>query len=794
MSAATLSYRAWQFNLGLLPVPLYMGQDDDRRHVLLNGIAGNFCLDEQTEISPLERATLAWSSNTGHHLSTNREYVEVVRWDQPDKIERFTARSVGTNLEEFHRYLERNSPERLNGVVSHALGVYRSIRSALDESETGTASLGAFLYLIHRLESGQDAGTASAGLLPPTARKVFQSLRSEDQAFFAERLSGQVGSYRMMRPDLTLLLRHASGALFQEAHAQVELPSQNWLPGLGPADALPSFTSGLGAGAYFTPPSIARTLAEESVRQLDVQGGQAISIFDPACGSGELLKEALRILEIKGYAGNVTLRGWDTSQAAVDIATFSLGWEARGWNGRVQVDIRLMDSLVADAWPVDADLILMNPPFKSWQQMSDIERDAAIARLGALQSNKPNLASVFIERARQTLNEGGVLASVAPRSFFEGTSAKSLRTALSESFSLRLVANLANASLFQYAMVQSGFLVARKSNGDEAATVVWTDPQASTPAKALRGLRRFQLERSVPVAESSFSVYKDPEISKGARTWLPRPYDAWALDKLLRQRGSFVSAKSLYEIHQGVRMGSDAFLVDSEFWSRLSAEEQRFFRPAVTNTTLEDGRLQADAYIFYPYTAGLPRIGSEDELREYVPEYYERVLLPQKEALADRKSLVKAGQSWWGLIWPREWQYKPAKKLVSKYFGKRGAFGWDESGEFVVVVGHGWIPRDSAKHWQHVTSDEYAHGVIAILASEHCEVLLSQCSVQVGGGQWDLSSKYVGDLLLPAPTRSNAPMIRDLAVLGAKISRGDSVANEPLDDIVAAAYGLPHAG
>ena len=130
MSDSMLTYRAWQFNLGLLPVPLYVGSQEDNRHVLLNGTSGNFCLDEQFDLSPHERARLAWSSNTGHHLSTSREFVEVIRWDQPEKIERFTAPSVAANLDEFHRHLDRNTPDRLNNIISHSLGVYRPLRLA----------------------------------------------------------------------------------------------------------------------------------------------------------------------------------------------------------------------------------------------------------------------------------------------------------------------------------------------------------------------------------------------------------------------------------------------------------------------------------------------------------------------------------------------------------------------------------------------------------------------------------------------------------------------------------------
>jgi hypothetical protein len=63
--------------------------------------------------------------------------------------------------------------------------------------------------------------------------------------------------------------------------------------------------------------------------------------------------------------------------------------------------------------------------------------------------------------------------------------------------------------------------------------------------------------------------------------------------------------------------------------------------------------------------------------------------------------------------------------------------------------------------------------------------------VQVGGGQWDLSGKYVGDLPLLAPVASNARALRDLAAWGAKISFGEMVDLEQLMELVCGAYGVP---
>ncbi|VVD60714.1 hypothetical protein PCE31107_00088 [Pandoraea cepalis] len=794
MDQIMLSYRAWQHGLGLLAVPLYREQHTDTKHVLLNGVAGNFCLDEDEGIPLLDRSATAWSSNIGHHLTVTRNYVEVVRWDRPDSAEKYTTSSIRTNLDEFHRYLEKNSPDGSNSVVSHALGVFRSMRSSLREGSTGFSALGAFLYLLGCVASETELGRELPANwpVPASGKTAFDAISEADQGYFFDRLAGKIGSFRMLRPDFALLLRHASGALFQEAHAQVVLPDEDWLPGLGPLDAVVNTRSlGITDGAYFTPPSIARTLAEEGLREFSNSRIEEIVIFDPACGSGELLKEALRILEINGFSGRVLLRGWDQSQAAVDIAKFSLGWEAASWNGRVVVQIECHNSVTEPSWPADNHVILMNPPFKSWQEMHGAEQDAVQRQLMGLQANKPNLASVFIMRASQALVSDGVLASVAPRSFFDASSSRKLREALLEEISPVVIVNLANPSLYMHAMVQSGLFVAKRTTSRQPATLVWTDPRPGSVGEALRGLRKFQLEGNVVISEGGYSVYRDKASIYEPRSWLPRPYTGWALGRLLGERKGLVAAKNLFDIKQGVRMGGDVFLVPKDFFTRMSEAERAFFRPAVTNATLVEAHLKLETYIFYPYTTGLDPIDSELDLARLVPAYYEEYLRPNKSELTARRSLVKASQPWWGLIWPREWQYAVKPKLVTKYFGQTGAFAWDTTGEFVVVVGHGWLPRESKKHWQHISSDEYALALVAVFASRLAEKLLSQVSAQVGGGQWDLSSKYVGELPLLAPTPANLRVLRDLAVWGKRIASEEAVDLDILTELVCGAYGIP---
>ena len=132
-----------------------------------------------------------------------------------------------------------------------------------------------------------------------------------------------VGRYDVLCPDFYLLFRHASGTLFQDAHLYASDSPNLWLPGFEvPVTVSPDATP-TDTGIYFTPPAVARTLAEECTNNTAITGRGSITIFDPACGSGELIKECLRLLKLKGYSGRIRVIGWDKSAAAVAMARLS---------------------------------------------------------------------------------------------------------------------------------------------------------------------------------------------------------------------------------------------------------------------------------------------------------------------------------------------------------------------------------------------------------------------------------------------------------------------------------------
>ncbi len=84
-------------------------------------------------------------------------------------------------------------------------------------------------------------------------------------------------------------------------------------------------------------------------------------------------------------------------------------------------------------------------------------------------------------------------------------------------------------------------------------------------------------------------------------------------------------------------------------------------------------------------------------------------------------------------------------KIVSKYFGGSRSFAVDKTGDFVVVVGNAWLLK-KGEIAQEATDEEIYFAILTYLSSSIAYAMLEYVSIQVSGGQLDLSNKYVREL------------------------------------------------
>lgn len=774
---------AWKSEFGLLPVPLFRDTSDEQPLVLFNGARGNFCIDWGCYKLGDETRNFSWSSNISHYISATEGRFEVQSWDQGrSSIERYNFASVASNFEKFHQYLEKKSTKQDQSIVSHVIRTFRKIRATLGAKTPGEDALRAFLYLLGSLADNVGKGNLDISRWRLSARTVHAAelirendwISLSDEILFGRPIQG-------LKPVIELLLRHASGQLFQDAHYEAVFinPGQLSFDGFL-VHSVTLSQNKKGVGIHFTPPALARAVAEEVLKSTSLTGD--ITIFDPACGSGEFLKEILRQLKLNRYMGNVRLIGWDISSSACEMANFTLAWESRDINCHLDIEISNKDSLHnANEWPVELDVVIMNPPFVSWQDMQPSQRSIVTSILGDKQEKRSDMSHAFIWKASQSLRENGILGTVIPASFFTNESANSLRNKLNEQLHPQLLARLGSHQLFSNALVDTAIYVGKKQAGaNQPFVALWADHRAESNASGLRALRRLRTRNdsaSYPVVGDGYSIYLD-DMAEKENNWSPRPYES---KKLGSNVAKMPRVSEMFDVKQGVRTGHNkVYLIPQGELYILPEPERKYFRPCVINESIKCGFLFDTNYVFYPYGDHL--ISSEAQLSEVVPHYYKHYLLPEKPRLLSRPRVNPA--KWWELSEHRAWQVNKRPKLISTYFGGKGSFAWDDSGDYVVVQGYGWLSKRKS------LNEEIAKAYLAVLDSELFYRLLTGVSNSLAGGQWDLSKKYVEKIALPDLTEcSESTVILDqLSKIGSRIHAGLPCDEQKLEVLVKSVY------
>ena len=814
---------AWAQTLGLIHVPMFGPQTsyilkglNGCHSVLLDGNAASFAITitDDSELSydnkPL---SWCWSSNLRHMIiiEQNSEKMFLRRWDTPPEEARiFKIPKNPQAVIELFRLIDKARPLYFEDVVIYVLRAFRQIRNSLHSSDVlnslhllnlfllGTEAVRSLRISIsdwHNFKTVDDV----IKILEPVEREMLgtdnftREIRSIDFTWLCKYFLRSPITQIDFEPGL--LLRHAAGQLYQEAHINIESEfRQLHFKGLAPETAPRGFTK---KDVRFTPPVLARTLVEQAFNASDINldTKESIDILDPACGSGIFLQETLRELVERGYKGHITLRGFDISKISHSIANFCLTrakQDALSSNLSVDIDIKVCDSLQVD-WGTP-DILLMNPPFIPWDRISNKEQSMVRDVLGPLAKGRMDMAMAFIWKAAKSLMPNSILASVMPAPLFETQSGQLWREALSSEAQLLLLGRFEGYGFFRNTMVEPGFLLLRGTKDKThfpPKNVKIILAKNGYEERSLRSLRKNIALQGEPEQYEIFSIPADTVFSS---TWMPRSKKYMQLFETLSER-KITTVSDLFYVRQGIRTGDNkTFIISADEFKSLPVKERSFFRPIASNSTIKDSKLYSTEFVFYPYSNYLPKLFVEEDLYKYLPNYYEKWLKPNKNKLISR-ARVKI-ENWWRLSEHRNWQVEKYPKIVSTYFGYRGSFAYDEKGDSVVVQGFAWLWKKD-KEIGH--SDMMFHQTIlpwaylAILNSRFFENLLKSLCPPIQGGQLNLSSRFVNKIFIPDLSddlRITSDIIHKLQSYGKNIYNLEVHELQKLDDLVQRAYGV----
>lgn len=777
MNIDNTELKTWSNRLGILPVNFLHNQRAECNvYALLDGARNSFCLAFDYDYNDEQTMNHLWSSNMSNYVLIKGKDLwlyNILRGNEPEKID-YTR--VLRDMPTFKSYLGGISMAEEDTIVPFVMEHFRTIRADLREEDSAANSLKIFLYIISQLSD-----TDIEWRLPSDTQQALQSIKRdgllEETIFDLKK-----GTASGLRPNVEMILRHCAGQLFQEANYMAQFSPQLELFSTPHYQTIRSRRQ---VGSYFTPLYIARTIVEETLKNVNAFSKDKLVIFDPACGSGVFLVEALRQLRSGGYLGEVEVRGWDVDSLATAMADFVLQYESLEWNGRLKFKIELKDSLTDYMlWP-KSDAIFMNPPYISWSLMSPKQRDQVMSIMGATTTNRSNLASVFYFIAAQSLSNGGSLGSLMPTAFLTSDSSRDIRRRANDFVHPTLICNL-GGFIFSSAMADVSIVISSNNDTKGIVQMVWTRNRDQVASVALQELKKANDNSRYLVFSADYNIYRASfEELKETDNWKCLSSESYRLRQktiLLLNSEGFVSASDLFDIRQGARTGANSvFILSSEDYHHLPRSERQYFRPSVDNASIQAGKLSRTNYLFYPYDGDMLSINDEETLKKVVPSFYRQRLLPNQKKLSERSKIDST--KWWALTRPRNWQFSRCPKMVSTEFGKSGSFAFDDTGDFVVERGLVWIPKNS----DFDTDDYYRY--IALMNSPFFDSLLELFSNELIGGVYNLETKYIKNIPLPL----FGQMQRDLSELfydfGRQMSNGKLVKVDFLDKLVRSVYG-----
>ena len=746
----------WQHNFGLLPIDLF-SKDSEHRYIMRNGGSGDFCLETNQIVKDIDvYNSFAWSSNTKNFVVVDEDEVKLFNWKK-NQIEKIKKKQVEDNADKFYKYLLSLNYKSENDVVPFIVDIFKQIRNITQEKNNAVQALNLlFLLLISLTEDVNTIDFKKWNLDEITIPQDFDA--------YTNRLTQ---GFSGIKPQLDLIIRHSSGFLFQEAQKEIlyfdgQLDVWGLLSSKSDAKR-PNYSS-----IHYTPPYLARSIVENAIRDVDLSQ-PLLKIFDPACGSSEFLIEALKQLKQANFSGKVQIIGWDSSETAIITSNFLLQYEKNNvWHECMSFDIKLVKDSLQEEWSSDYDLILMNPPFVSWEQMDKDQRESVRESLSSSFKGKPNQASAFFYRSIQSLGEKGVIGCVIPSSLLLLDAYTEVRKEAYNLVSMKLVGKLGNF-IFEDVLTDASLIIGCKPQGNTIPLLLWTRNEGGIAQQALRDLRKMYYSKLLTVDNQDYSIYKPDYFPTAKENWKIISFQENKLFKTIERftrDGRLVHVRDIFLVHQGIRMGNPVFKISKLEHDNLPNNEKKYFRPVLDNEAIKEGQILTENFVWYPYNTDGIIIHTEAELMSKVPCFYDTKLIQFKDKLVARARINDS--NWWHLSEHRAWLRASEKRLVSTEFGRSNSFAFDKDGIYAVERGNAWMPKKT----NNFEDINYYYFYLSIFSSPFFDKLLSIYSKQLLSG-WDLGQKYTQNIPIPnvlSEEVRNSPAYVQLVEIGKELS------------------------
>jgi hypothetical protein len=436
-------------------------------------------------------------------------------------------------------------------------------------------------------------------------------------------------------------------------------------------------------GVVYTPDAITRFVVERTLGRtlrerfaaLSAQHGEAeatlweaylaelraITVLDPACGSGAFLVAAFDLLAREYRTAVNTLArldrpvtidvfddilarnlyGVDLNAESVEITRLSLWLKTARRHHRLQAleaTVKVGDSLVADPAyterPFDwqaafsevfarggFDIVIGNPPYVRMERIKPFK--PYLAETYVVAADRADLYSYFFERGVRVLKPGGRLGYISSSTFFKTGSGENLRTFLADGVAVETVVDFGDVQLFEGVTTYPAILTLKKEEVEG-------------------NLDFLKVDEAPDDLETAFAAGAAPmpRARLGSGSWTFEDEALAALrDKIRAGRPTLgeVYGPPLYGIKTGL---NEAFVIDTATRDRLVAADPRsaeLLKPFLRGEDVKRWHVEPAGLFLINTPKGKVDIDAYPAVRDW--------LLPFRDQLEARATQ----QQWWEL-------------------------------------------------------------------------------------------------------------------------------------------------
>lgn len=441
-------------------------------------------------------------------------------------------------------------------------------------------------------------------------------------------------------------------------------------------------------GAVYTPKEISEFIVKNTICEEDIINNPFIKIVDPACGTGNLLKEcfkylrdiyiknldeincrwnlSLNNLNINSHILKNNLYGFDIDKTALKILTIDF-FNITGVEPKYNFSEK--DFLI-DNIEEKFHIYIGNPPYIGHKALDRKYSLMLKKKYKNIFKDKGDISYCFFQCAINNMVHNGKLGFIVSRYFLESPSGEGLRKVLKDFCTIYKIVDFYGIRPFKNTGVDP-VIIFLKNNINNKSKINIIKPLNNKEKSKGSFCKSIFLNNG-----NDFSQFYIDKAYLNSKGWILRNEQERNIIKKIETK-SFTNLDKVCHSYQGIITGCDkAFIVDQPA-IEIEKLERDVLRPWIKSSNIKrNGVTFGNKYLIN--TDIIKDLSEYPKIRQHI--------MPYKERLLNRRECVKGKKEWYRLQWGRVPEIFDGEKIIFPYKSNSNRFALDKGNYFSADV------------------------------------------------------------------------------------------------------------